>query len=343
MTSAHYLVVGYPGLVARAVLRVLEQEAPEARVDVLVKDPARHRVLEEDARARGRAVRLWQGSVEAIDCGLSGSDYMSLSAQVERIVWCFEPSSVLGKHLERAPCVRGASELVELVRVCKKLSSAVYLSSIFALGRTTGEVLESELSVGQKFDGPSEEAWALAERIVERELARFPITIARAAPALGDAETGQCPEDGALVRLVQALRGGPAHVGASFSGEPVHVVTSDWLSRALVELSQNERARHRRLHLVDPEPTSDARFFELVASACGRLVEERPPKGMRARPESPLSRLPVPEAKALRGWDVRWDVTGSGELLGALPLPRVEEYVPRLVEWCSGERDGALA
>ncbi len=336
-----YLVVGCPGLVARAVVRAIERDVPDARLHVFVEPSSHGRAL-EDLSEKGSTVRHWRGNVESVDLGLSGADYLELARSVTHVIWCVEPWIAPGKSLERARAVRSASELVEFLRASKSLKSAVYLSSIFALGNASGEVDENELYLGQKFDDQFEEACAVAERVVERALTQFPLTIGRAAPVLGDSETGECPEHGAMVRLVQVLRGGPGHVGASFSGQPVHFVAADWLASALVKLSQNPGARGRRVHLVDPAPISDHRFLHLVADACERQVEERPVTGVRGRAQSPLTRLTTQEAKAFRGWPLRLRTSTSDELLGELPAPRVDDYLPRLVDWCRGERRGGL-
>jgi nucleoside-diphosphate-sugar epimerase len=338
---ARYLIVGYPGLVARAALRALMQDSPEAVIDVLVDSPEHAAHVRETAHARRLTLRPWLGQLDAIDLGLAGPAYTELASRTERILWCVEPSLRAGDTLERSPALRGAAELVELCRHSENLEGAVYLSTIFALGSATGAISESELRVGQKFAHRFEEAAAVAERIVERAQRDLPLCIARAVPALGDAETGECPAGGALVQLVHALQASPAVVTASFSGDPVHVASADWLARALLRLAKTPSARGRRVHLVDPEPVTDARFFEVVAHACERRVDERPLAGLRGRPQSPLSKLDVPEAKALRGWAVRWDTTEGRALLPDLPVPKLEDYVPILVEWCRSKDDGA--
>ncbi len=335
-----YLIVGYPGLIARAALRCVERWAPGVAVDVLVTDPKHVREIE--ARATESSVNLcaWRGEFDAVDFGLSGADYTRLAALTRRVLWCVEPVRD-GGSLERSPLLRGASELVEFCRASEALEGAVYLSTIFALGTTTGTVSESELRVGQKFAERFEEAAAVGERIVERAQLTLPITVARAVPALGDAETGECPPDGALPRLVHALLASPAVVVASFSGEPVHVAPADWLASALVRLMDAPEARGRRVHLADPGPPTDARFLGLVAHACERRIDERPLAGLRGRPQSPLSKLDALEARALRGWAVRWDAREAQALLGedATP-PHLEDYISRLVEWCRSQDAG---
>jgi nucleoside-diphosphate-sugar epimerase len=145
------------------------------------------------------------------------------------------------------------------------------------------------------------------------------------------------------MQLVHLLKASPAVITASFSGEPVHVATADWIARALLRLAGTPAARGRRVHLVDPEPSTDARFLEVVAHACERRIDERPLVGLRGRPQSPLSKLDVPEAKALRGWAVRWDTSEGRVLLGDLPVPKLEDYVPLLVEWCRSQDEGGVS
>lgn len=349
--TERYLLVGYPGLVAKAVLRALLADPEGPEVDVLVETAAQAEALvrrevealpstDESGAARDVAKRVHPrvGKRDAVDLGLAGEDYMDLAQGVQRIVWCTDLSRGEGFLLEESPVLRGAAELVELARSSARLEGAVYLSSVLALGNATGQVSESELRVGQRFERRVEEASAVAEALVERAFEHSPLTIARAAVVLGDAETGECAVDGPLLRLVRACQAAPRVILASFRHVPVHVVSADYVARTLLELVRKPEARGERVHLVEPHPPTDARFFEYVATACERTVEERANQGLLARPQSPLMRLDGVEARALQGWDIRWGRDRAEALLSEAPEP-VENYVPGLVTWCRNHHD----
>lgn len=334
--TRQYLLVGYPGLVAKAVLRTLLSHPERPEVVVLVDTTAQAEALAQ--RETGSRVRALVGQRDAVDLGLSGGDYMELARGVHHILWCADMARGEGFTLEESPVLRGAAELVELVRTSEHLEGAVYLSSVLALGSATGFVAESDLKVGQRFERRVEEATAVAEALIEKASDGAPLTIARAAVVLGDAETGECAVDGPLLRLVRACQAAPRVILASFRHAPVHVVSADYVARALLELAGNREARGSRVHLVEPHPPTDARFFEYVATACERTVEERPAQGLLARPQSPLMRLDGVEARALQGWDVQWG-TERAEALLSVPPPGLQDYVPKLVAWCRNHHD----
>lgn len=332
--SARYLLVGYPGLVAQAALRVLGSKRPELELDVLVET----QVQAERLAASWPSARAHLGRRDAVDLGLSGSEYLDLARGTERILWCTDLQGDNGFTLEESPVLRGAAELVEFARAAPRLEGAVFLSSILALGNARGRVLESELRVGQRFGQRTEEACAIGEGLVERAARDLPLTIARAASILGDGETGECAVDGLLVRLVRGCEVAPRVIPVSFRNQPVHAITADYAARALVDLVEEPRARGRRVHLVEEHPLTDAEFLRCVATACERTLEERPSPALLARPQSPLMRLEGVEARVLQGWDVVFDRSEAGSLLSMTPEP-LEGSLPGLVAWCRGLHD----
>lgn len=310
-------------------------------MDVLVETPSQGERVQRWAASAPEAptIRVLLGQRTGVDLGLRGSDYLDVATSVERVLWCVEPSRCDGFSLEEAPPLRSAAELVELLRVAESLQGAVYLSSVFALGNARGRVLESELRVGQRFSQRLEEACAVGESLVQRAAQTRPVAIGRAAAILGDGETGECSVDGPLMRLVRACEREPRVITASFSHEPVHVVSAHDVARALVALVHEPKAAGRRVHLVEETPPSDVEFLQQVAAACARTVEERPRQGWRTRPQSLLTRLDCLEARALQGWDVKWDTREARELLPEIVPEPLERYLPRLVAWCKSLHD----
>ncbi len=340
LSTHQYLIVGFPGLVARCVLRELLRSEPKASIAVLVEKATTARRLKAEMESAGVTVEVLRGSPEAVDLGLPGPVYMELVARLDRIIWCLPPEVPSARQLERAPAVRGAAECMELARACRALKGGAFLSSIVVMGDVRGVVTEADLSVGQRFANRFEESAALAEQIVERGQGSIPMTIARAAPVLGDFETGDCPRDGFMSRLAETLASAPSTLTVQPSYLPVRGVTADFVARALLRLCDGAAARFRRVHLLDPDPPTDAEFLRLAAGACGRVIEERPQQGLFQRPSTPLRRIDVPERRALGGWEVEFDRSNAHEVLSDLPHPPADQYIPRLVAACSGERWG---
>jgi thioester reductase-like protein len=346
------LVTGYPRLQARALCAEILATDPAARVRAVVPardgEEARTRLAELPADVASR-MELLDGDPSAIDMGLSGAELKELAAHVTRIHCCpgMAYAGVDRRAAEHA-ILDGAREALELASVCKRFDRLVFHSTAHVSGDRSGVVLEEELKAGQSFRNVVEEATARAEKLLRAAMALTPITVVRPSAIVGDSRTGEIDAFEGPSLLILLFVTSPPDLALPLPGRGegrLNVAPVDWIARASVALGRAPGAVGRTFHLVDPNPPTVRRVFELLARAGGR----REPRGS----------IPATFAKALLrtpGFDriaqsprtlldtmttpVVHDASGADELLrelGVPPCPPFESYVDRLVEYVQRE------
>jgi nucleoside-diphosphate-sugar epimerase len=285
------LVMGLPGLTATRVAEALLSQGEP--VLGLVREGGRH--------APPPGVEVVTADPCAIDLGLSGRDYVDLCARAEKIVYAVEPTISSGS-LERAPALRAAAELLELLRGGAGRMGVAFSSSLFVFGDVKGPVSETEFEVGQDFPTPLEEALAVAEKVVRRGQRLVPLSVVRAAPVAGDAGRRQLAPASALSRLAERIRLSPGPIEVEFSDQPVRFETAERLAEVLIRCQQQPGAR--TLHLIDREPMSDRQLVTWLAARIGRALGP-PAGGVRLR-----SRWRLPDTalgRSILGYPTRFE------------------------------------
>ena len=172
---------------------------------------------------------------------------------------------------------------------------------------------------------------------------RVPIAVVRPSTIVGDSRTGEVDRfDGAYLLIL--LLTSPPDLALPLPGpgdEPLNLVPVDWVARASVAIGRDSRSRGRTFHLVDPQPFTTRKVFELVARAGGR----RAPRGsIPTNLAKALLRAPGLEriAKSPRALldtlttPVTYEARQADELLTSLGVPAcppLESYVEKLVEY----------
>jgi thioester reductase-like protein len=342
------LLTGFPSLLARTVCAEIVQTDPRARVQAIVRpqfDKEANTFLEQlppDQRSR---VGLIEGDAAAIDLGLSGLEFKSFAREITHIHHCAQVT-----HLGVEPAaaervnVGGAREAIELAAACDKLECLVFHSTAHVSGDRTGLVREGDLKAGQTFRSVVEETKARAEKIMRSAMSRVPIAVVRPATIVGDSRTGEVDRFDGPYLLILLVVTSPPDLALPLPGsgdDALNLVPIDWVSRASVALGRDPRAPGRTFHLVDPQPFTTRKVFELVARAGGR----RGPRGsIPANLAKALLRAPGLEriAKSPRALletlttPVTYEATNAQELLGSLGVPAcppLESYVEKLVEY----------
>lgn len=275
------LLTGFPSFSARKMC-----EEILAKPGVLVHAIVREKLAADAAAAldtlpleQRRRVNLIEGDAAWMDLGLSGAEFRSLTKEVDRIHHCARVS-YLGA--DRATVehtnVNGAREILELAEACSDLKALVFHSTVFVSGDRTGLVREDELDKGQRFRNVVEETSARAERMMRAAMKKVPIAVVRPSMVVGDSTTGEVDRFDGPYLLILLLLTAPADFALPLPGKgdvPLHLVPADYVARAAYAIGQDPRAPGRTFHLVDPNPLSARRIFELFARAGGR----RMPKG----------------------------------------------------------------
>ena len=285
------LLTGLPSFAARKMCEELVRYGPRVVVHAVVRSRSDARdTLDELTPNERTRVCLVEGDPAAIDFGLSGPEFKSITAQIDRIHHMADASPAFA---DRTPAevvnLRGARELLEVAAACPALKCAVFHSTAHVAGDRTGLLLESELDKGQAFRNPTEETLARGEKMMRAAMKRLPIAVVRPTFIVGDATTGEVERESAAYVLLTTLLGLPSDAPIPSPGRsetPLHFVPVDYYVRAARAIGGDLRAPGRTFHLGDPAPPSAKRVFERIVASGER--------------RAPLGFLPSHLAKALR-------------------------------------------
>ena len=342
------LVTGFPTsfLATRVVRKILEQE-PRTRVTWVVQtkfeERARQLVSELPSAARAR-VRLLEGDVAAMDLGLSGKELLELAREVTVIHHC-AAATYLGVTAETAQRINvdGAREVLELASEAKKLERLVHWSTALVSGARRGYVREDELAAPGGFRNVVEETRFRAEQLVRESMPRVPATILRPSILVGDSVTGEIDRFEGPYLLVLLMLNAPIDLRVPLPGRgdvPLNLVPVDYVVDAGWTITRDPRSLGKTYHLVDPQPQTARRVFELIAQAAGRPS----PRGfLPTNLATALLRTPglerfahVPRAFLEQlATEVVYDDREARALLdpASIRCPRFDSYVDVMVEY----------
>lgn len=341
------LLTGFPSFTARKMCEQLLTSSPRTYVHAVVhpKFDAETRdatgALDSDARAR---LNIIEGDAAAMDLGLSGGEFRSLSREIDRIHHMAQ-ISYLGadRKLAEEVNIGGAHEILEMAAACPSLACLVFHSTAQVSGDRTGLVLENELDKNQTFRNVVEESIFRAEKTIRKAMRQLPICVVRPSIIVGDSRTGEVDRFDGPYFLILLIVTSPPDLPLPLPGSAetlLHLVPVDYVVRAACALGRHARAPGRTFHIGDPSPLSTKRVFELVASASGR----RTPRGfIPANLTKALLRTPGIDrfAKSPRAFldalatPVTYSYTSTTELLADTDIrcPPFESYVDRVVEY----------
>lgn len=349
MSGAHSLVTGFPKLLSRRLATALFHR-PGARVSLLVRErdaeEARAFAAELDP-GKGRAEVL-VGDVANLHLGLSTAEYGALSDNATEIVHAAELSQLGAPKddLWRVN-VEGTRAVLELASDCRRLRRLTHVSTVFVAGDRKGVVAEDELALGQSFRNDYERTRFEAEVLVRRAMSELPCTILRPSIVVGDSRTGEIDRFEGPYSIAILLVTSPVSVPVPLPGDgvaPLHVVPIDFVAAAGAALHQDPRAAGRTFQLVDPNPSSARRVWELVAQRTGRKL---PRLSLSYRLTDALLKLPGIErltrdqraAIAYVNQLTFFSSRNTVELLEGTGVgcPHIESYLDSLIEYVRAE------
>jgi thioester reductase-like protein len=109
---------------------------------------------------------------------------------------------------------------------------------------------------------------------------RLPISVYRPSIVVGDSKTGQISRFDGPYYLGTLLAASPVSMPLPLPGKgfaPLNMVPVDYVIDALYFLSLHPKAVNQTFHLVDPNPLSARKVYELVAKRAGK----KPPPRLR--------------------------------------------------------------
>lgn len=292
-------------------------------------------------KQRGR-LRLLEGDTASLDLGLSGSEFMMLAREVRTIHHCAAVTWLGVRRAEAERCnVAGAREVLELAEAAPDLERLVHWSSALVSGKRKGRVMEQELRP-RGFRNVVEETRMRAERII-RDGVDVPTTILRPSIVVGDSESGEVDRLDGPYLLVLLMLGSPADLRMPMPGRgdaPLNLVPIDYVLRAGMAIVESPDSIGRTYHIVDPEPLTARRVYELIARAAQRPV----PRGfvptafattlMKTPGLERFANMPRSFLEQL-ATEVVWDDRNARPILesAGLRCPPFESYVDAMVKF----------
>jgi nucleoside-diphosphate-sugar epimerase len=342
--ARHVLVTGYPGFIAKRLLRRLITDMPRARFTLLVED-ARRAEAEADlatlSAERAKRCRVTTGDVSKMDVGLAGLEIESL----HDVTHVFHLAAV--QRLDAPPAllesvnVSGTRNMLALAKEMPQLERFVHFSSCLVSGDREGVITEDELDEGQRFRTFYEETKLRGEKLARAAMKDLPLTIVRPAIVVGSSETGEIDRFDGVYQIAILVVTSPVSVPLPLPGPgtaPLNLVPVDFVTKAVAHLAMAPRAVGRTFHIVDPNPLSARHVYELIARRAGKKV----PRGtlgsslaarvLKMPLVEKLSRRQLPELSALDRFVV-YNCAGTLSLLDGtgITCPRFDTYVDKLM------------
>jgi thioester reductase-like protein len=270
------LVTGFPKLLARRMAQTILAHTPDSQVALLVQEKHAEEAQAFAAALAGGRARVLVGDVSSMHLGLSTSEYKELAQGCTDIVHAAEWSHLGADRLllERVN-IEGTRAALELAQDCRKLRRLTHVSTVFVSGDRVGVVAEDELSAGQSFRNGYEQTKFEAELLVRRAMGQLPCTVLRPSIVVGDSKTGEIDRFAGPYAIAILLVTSPISVPLPLPGDgvaPLNVVPVDFVASASAAIHRDPRAVGRTFHIVDPNPSSSRRVYELVAQREGKKL-----------------------------------------------------------------------
>ena len=348
----HALITGFPGFIARRLVRTLLAEDPELRITALVE-----KRMADDARTCAEAIdaqriTLLTGDIGDRRLGLDDADYSRLSGEIEHVHHLAAIYN-LAVPLEAAQRVNvdGTGNVLDFCMACRSPARLHYVSTAYVAGVRHGVVYEHELSLGQEFKNHYESTKFQAEVWVRARMDEVPTTVYRPAIVVGDSKTGETQKfDGPyyLLRTIsRSVRMNSPIPQLGRAEAPFNVVPVDFVVDAIAGLSRDDSSIGETLHLVDPEPLTAKELTQTLSQEYAgkdptlrvpaRLVAE----SLRFKPVRDLFEGAPRESIRYLNHAVRFDTRRADEVLArqGLRCPRFGEYVGPLVSFFREHED----
>jgi thioester reductase-like protein len=342
----HAFVTGFPGFIARRLVRRLLADDPQLRVTAIV-EPRMADAAEAAAAEIGGAdrVELLAGDIGERRLGLSDEDYRRLASSVTTVHHLAAIYN-LAVPLEIAQRVNvdGTGNVLDLCLACERFEGLHYVSTAYVAGVRTGVVYEHELSLGQRFKNHYESTKFQAEVWVRELMDRIPTTIYRPAIVVGDSKTGATQKfDGPyymLRSISKSVRMNTPIAQFGKAGAPFNVVPVDFVVDAIAAISRDP-AGGDTLHLVDPDPLTAKELTVLLSREyAGREPKLRLPatlvaESLRLKPVREMFEGAPRESIRYLNHPVRFSTRRADEVLArhGLRCPRFPEYAKPIVDF----------
>jgi thioester reductase-like protein len=340
------LITGFPGFIARRLVRRLIEADESVTVAALVEARMAGAARTAADAIAGDRIELVAGDIADRRLGLDDDTYSRLAGEV-RVVFHLAAIYSLAVPLEIAQRVNvdGTGNVLDFCRACKDFDKLEYVSTAYVAGERTGVVYEHELVLGQSFKNHYESTKFQAEVWVRELAGEVPSTIYRPAIVVGDSQTGETQKfDGPYYILRTISRAVQTRTPIATFGKasaPFNVVPVDFVVDAMAALAGDDAARGETVHLVDPEPLSAAELTRILSREyAGREPRLRLPakavaESLRSKAVREMFEGAPRESIVYLNHPVRFDTRCADELLArhGMRCPRFDQYAPAIVRF----------
>jgi nucleoside-diphosphate-sugar epimerase len=347
------LLTGFPsGLLARRVLAALLASSSRPHVSCLTPAKqltgAEEALRELPAELRSRA-SLVIGEPAAMDFGMAGKRFMELASRIDVVHHCAF-TSYAGARVDGAARFNldATSEVLELCEQSTRGCGLVMWSTTSVTGRLSGRIAEGDIPRPPGFANAVDESRYRAELTVRDAMDHVPTTILRPSIVVGDSRTGEIDRMEGPYLLILLMLSSPVDLRVPLPGRgdvPLNLVPIDYVVDAGVAIANDPRSVGRTFHIVDEQPPSARRVFELIAEATGRPgpVGSLPSQLATALLRTPglerFSQIPRTFLEQL-ATDVTYDARNTRELLAGtgLSCPKASSYLPVMVDYVRAQQ-----
>jgi len=202
--------------------------------------------------------------------GLSPNDFQTLAESIDAIyhngAWVHHVSPY---SLLRATNVLCTREVLRLA--CQHHPNPLHFTSTLSVLPLTPPPGQSSLYEDDPLDhypapagGYNRTKWVAEQLVAQARDRHLPVTLYRPGPISGHSQTGVFNPNDFLYRLMQGyIQLGSAPQGAM----PLDILPVDYVSKAIVHLSQNPQSQGKVFHLIHPQPASSDGLFAACRTA----------------------------------------------------------------------------
>ena len=274
--SMQALLTGYPGFIAKRLLRRILDDNADASIVCLVDDARRADAdadiarLPDEQRPR---VRVVMGDVRKMDLGLAGLEISGLADVTHIFHLAAVQSTSASPAVLDAVNVGGVRNVIALAKELPKLQRFVHFSSCFVSGDRQGVILEDDDDNAATKRSPYEDSKWRGEKLARAAMSELPVSVVRPSVVVGDSATGEVDRFDGVYAMGILIVTSPVGVPIPLPGPalaPLHLVPVDYLTRVVLKIATDKKAVGKTFHVVDPNPLSARMIYDLVARRAGK-------------------------------------------------------------------------
>ena len=241
------LITGVTGLIGRDVLLRLLRANPAMRAYALVRDTACSGLLADLGDMANRVIPI-KGDLRRRGLGLEYKVRHALVREVTLVVHSAADTSFSRSLVEsRLVNTEGTRELLSLCRAMGKLRQFSFVSTAYVAGRAQGVIAEAANDNVDGWVNSYERSKYEAERLVRESSLDW--VIYRPSTIVCDGVDGAISQVNAVHRALKIYNRGLAAMMPGNPEDTLDVVTADYVSAAIAQLTGDSRASRKTLHL----------------------------------------------------------------------------------------------